>query len=524
MRRIRLLLPVSIILGVLQAFGISGAYTSRTGFVSLLFDDGHDYHYTHMFPILEAHGLKGSFGIITEDSPLGIEGQAWKTRQMYLAGHEIQDHTTRHTYRWATHVDTVDDEVIDWVEYTFADVATWDSLCQRSLFILDSLGIVTTCWNHPNGSLSIGQIPGHPDWRWLGDVNDSLFDVIASHYQYGISGGVRANTAHLNLRGHNCPQRFPFFNVPHVTIDNKNIGEIETGIADAVASGLWYLAASHGRDSVQGAKIDTLATWLVEHDIGVLRVCDGWQRICYGQPDPLANQLPQAAMLSDIDGNGKPDGYTGSCSWDTVSVAPVDSVRCMRVYGDAEFYCYGPEVGSSALSLWMRSATESAEQVKIIWIKLGFDWDCLETLWTTVQAPLEWAKIDTTASSHFNIQVEDEVDRLRFIIRVAEGDTVLVAYPEFVLGAEGGTVPTRSDGLCGKIRVFPNPIEPGTILHVEPAADVVLFDILGRRIIGARLSEQQPLGVISTSGLGPGIYFVREASSGEVAAKLVIQK
>jgi hypothetical protein len=515
-----------VIPGILHVFGTSSAYTPRTGFVSLLFDDGHAYHYTHMFPILEAHGLKGSFGIITEDSPLGIEGAPGRTQEMYLAGHEIQDHSTRHTYRWATHVDTVDDEVIEWVEYTFADVATWDSLCRRSLFILDSLGIETTCWNHPNGSLSIGQIPGHPDWRWLGDVNDSLFDVIAGLYRYGISGGVWPSTAHLNLRGHNFPDRFPFFNVPHVTIDARSLGEIKTGIADAAASGLWYLAASHGRDSVQGAKIDSLAAWLNEHDIEVLRCCEGWQRLYYGKPDPLANQIPQAAMLTDIDGNGKPDGYTGACSRDTLSAAPSDSVRCMRVFGDAEFFCYGPEVGPNAFSLWLKSATGSAEEVKIIWAKMDFDWAYLEDLWTTVQAPLEWVKIDTTTSSHFSIQVEDEVDRLRFTIRVAEGDTVLVAFPELLLAPVAGIPPDGGGDLCGshcdRLRIFPNPVRLGGTLCIEPAAEVALFDILGRRVLRACALPQAEYVTLSTSGLAPGLYLVKPASTGEVAAKVVI--
>ena len=116
-------------------------YVSREGFITLEFSDSHDLDYTHIFPLLESYGLKGSFAYITETSDLGILGDAWKMQEMYLAGHEVQDHTTRHDHMWATYVDTVDDETIEWIPYTFADVATWDSLCERSLFILDSLGI-----------------------------------------------------------------------------------------------------------------------------------------------------------------------------------------------------------------------------------------------------------------------------------------------------------------------------------------------------------------------------------------------
>ena len=131
--------PLWILLAAVGAYAQGGSYAPRTGFVTLQFDDGQDYHYTHMFPILEAYGLKGTFAIITEISAMGIENDPYKTQEIYAAGHEIQDHTTRHDYLWATHVDTLDDGVPEWLECTFADVTTWDSLCQRSLFILDSL-------------------------------------------------------------------------------------------------------------------------------------------------------------------------------------------------------------------------------------------------------------------------------------------------------------------------------------------------------------------------------------------------
>ena len=223
----------------------SAAYTPRTGFVTLQFDDTHDLHYTHVFPILETYGFKGSFGYIIEASALGIEHDAWKMVEMYQAGHEVQDHTTRHDYMWTTHVDTVDDGIDDWIPYTYADVATWDSLCQRSLYLLDSLGMEAMGWNYPGGG---GAAPGHPGWHWYGWVNDSMYTTVSNYYPYAIGAGIYPHTAHLNLRGHNCPDRFPFFSVPHVTIDGVDIGEIKRGIADAVASGLWYLAVSHAQN------------------------------------------------------------------------------------------------------------------------------------------------------------------------------------------------------------------------------------------------------------------------------------
>ena len=54
----------------------------------------------------------------------------------------------------------------------------------------------------------------------VGACDDSLYAVIGSRYAYAVGFGVPTNTVHLNLRGHNCPDRFPFFNLSHITIDN----------------------------------------------------------------------------------------------------------------------------------------------------------------------------------------------------------------------------------------------------------------------------------------------------------------
>ena len=411
-----------VICWLLGSLGISTAGTAsqctpRTGFVTLQIDDSHDIHYWQVYPLLQQHGLKASFGYVTESSDLGIEHNAGKIRVIALAGHEIQDHTTRHDYMWATHVDTLDDGIDEWIPWTFADSTVWDSLCERSLFILDSLGIDVVGWNHPGAGTGCG--PGHPTWRWLGAQNDTLNRVIGRRYPYALGSHVFANTAHLNLRGHNHPDRWPFFNVPHVTIDYRSLEEIKTGIADAVASGLWYLAAGHAQDMAQVAKLDSLMDWLVEKDIEVLRCVEGWQRIEFGIPDPWANQLPQGRMLVDLDGNGKPDGFTGACAWDTVSVPPVAGLGCLRIFGDTEFCCYGPEVGTNHLSFWLKSATGCTATLTIWEIDYDFDWQILETRRPQVEATCEWTHVDSCSSTRFLMETESEVDRILFRLHVA---------------------------------------------------------------------------------------------------------
>lgn len=499
----------------------SAAYTPRTGFVTLQFDDTHDLHYTHIFPILETYGFKGSFGYIIEVSALGIEHDAWKMVEMYQAGHEVQDHTTRHDYMWTTHVDTVDDGVKEWIPYTFAGVATWDSLCQRSLYLLDSLGMEGMGWNYPGGG---GTVPGHPGWHWYGWVNDSMYTTVSNYYPYAIGAGIYPHTAHLNLRGHNCPDRFPFFSVPHVTIDGVDIGEIKQGIADAVASGLWYIAVSHAINLGEVARVESVCQWLYANDIEVLRCVEGWQRIADGVPDPFENQLPQAAMRLDLDGNGKPDGFTGYCALDTTNTPPVPDAGCMQVFGDAEFFCYGPEVGRNAFSIWMKSTSLQSTSARIILIKADFEWEDLGQYWTTVEVPTGWTRFDSLLNSTLLVDVEAEVDRIRCIIRPLDPDTLLVAYPDLRLVPVAGVAGIVEEIHQAGLRIVPNPVMAGHLCSIERASRICIYDVQGRCILCSPSEDFCPRIVLDTRKLAPGVYLVRDPDHISATAKIVIFK
>ncbi len=505
---------------------LQAEFTPRKGVVTLQFDDSHSYHYDYIYPILEAHGFKGTFAIVTETSDLGIENsRAWAVQEMYLAGHEIQDHTTRHDHMWATLLDSLDDGVTEYIEYVFANVAIWDSLCERSLSILDSLGITVTGWNQPGGTKP-GVIPEHPEWSTASRINDSLYAVIASKYDYAMGNwGVYPHNAHLNLRGHIYPQQFPFFNVPHVMIDFLPLEEIKTGMADAVASGLWYCAVDHAYTMPEVAKIETLAAWLDETDIEVVRCCDGRDRIQFGYPDPLANQLPQARMLTDLDENGKPDGFTGACAWDTTTTPPVDSCRCCRIWGQTEWICYGPEVGDNAFSIWARSADETDASFSIAYAEYDFDRSILDSRTIAIQCPAEWTRIDSSLYWKLSIDIQDEVDRVVFRIQnLGEGDTILVAYPEFLLEAEAGIDGNGSvaGGLPRPVAV-PNPVRLGAPVLIEPVGEAYVYDVLGRELMHLYPTCGRGRLLIDTARLGPGVFLMR-GSDGAKSAKIIVLK
>jgi peptidoglycan/xylan/chitin deacetylase (PgdA/CDA1 family) len=519
---------LSCLLPLAAAMATGTAYVPQTGFVTLQLDDTHISHYTDIFPTLQAHGLKASFGYVTESSDLGIDslGGPEKIQEIYLAGHEVQDHTTRHDFLWATHVDTLRNGVYDWIPYCFGSTSIWDSLCARSLCILDSLGIRVTGWNQPGGGDWPGCVPGLLEWSWAGLVNDSLYQLIAGRYSYMVGFGVYPNTAHLNLRGHNCPDRYPIFNVPHVTIDELSLDEVKTGIADAIASGLWYPAVSHvlGLEGIQ--KMQALIQWLDNQDIEVLTCGDGVRRVQYGQADPFKNQLPQAEMLSDIDLNGIPDGFAGSCAWDTLTAPPVEGVRCLRVFGDATFFCYGPEVGINNFSVWMKSAAAQPSPLCIIYDRYDFEWHDLNSTWTCVLPSATWTKFNSSMYPNFSISVTDEVDRLRFVVRASPSNPVLIAYPRLMHPPTAGVAPeTGAPEESAGLVAFPNPLRLGGDLRVSlmrPTEEVRLYDVAGRCLAKLRPLAGQTEVSVPLPKCGPGVIFVEASSRPGHSAKVVV--
>ncbi|MFZ1946238.1 MAG: polysaccharide deacetylase family protein [bacterium] len=502
--------------------GICLGFVPRTGFVTLQYDDTHDYDYTRIFPKLEQYGYKGSFGYITESSELGILHDSWKIEEMYSAGHEIQDHTTRHDLMWATHVDTLDDGIAEWIPTVLATEEQWDSLCHRSLQIMRSLGIEAAGWNQPGGGCVPGEIPGHPEWSSKNDTSYALYDLIAKHYSYMIGFRAEPTSAHVNLHWANCPDRFPLFNVPHVTIDAQNPADVRTGVADAVASGLWYIALSHSYSLENVCKAESLVDWLAGTDIEVLTCKQGVERIQWGYPDPAENQFPQAAMTHDRDGNGKPDGFTSDCVRDTVSAPPIPGVKCCEVSGNVEFYCYGPFVGSNAFSLWVKSATDTACSAWLAYSKRTFEGGSLGDTWTALSCQTEWTRADTLWSSNFSIDVDDEVDHIKFRLSTL-GKRVLIAYPEMMYVYETAGSPGDRGGAPALI-TSPNPVCLGAPLLVragDPAARISVYDVLGRCLASAKPAPGRSDVTFDTAAFPPGVLFVRDSSAPSRRAKIV---
>ncbi|UIX29797.1 polysaccharide deacetylase family protein [Streptomyces sp. GQFP] len=92
-----LLTATGLALGALFASGPPAkAAPEAATVVSLTFDDGSADHYTNARPILDQHGMKGTFYV--NSGRLGLAGYltAAQTRQLAADGHEIGGHTVSH--------------------------------------------------------------------------------------------------------------------------------------------------------------------------------------------------------------------------------------------------------------------------------------------------------------------------------------------------------------------------------------------------------------------------------------------
>jgi hypothetical protein len=88
----------------------------------------------------------------------------------------------------------------------------------------------------------------------------------------------------------------------------------------------------------------------------------------------------------------------------------------------------------------------------------------------------------------------------------------------------GVGVARESEDLLGDLRIVPNPVRAGVPVRIMSAAQADLYDVLGRRISGTLPCGGRQDIVVSTSGLSPGIYFVKTRSGGARPAKVVVCK
>ena len=473
---------------------------ARDGMVVIQFDDGRLNHYTHAFPILQRHGLRGTFGVIT--GQLGHRSFSMTPEmvvEMARAGHEIHDHTINHDPAfWG---DTL-------------NAALWGDSIRASIRILHALGIVPQAWNQPGG-------PGEGFSR-------ALRDTLAAYYGYA-AGRVgldwrRTFNFHWNLVddpmslgrggvyswGYNAAgvrvRREAGRTDAHPGSASAELRAMIRRIADGYAQGLTVVPVFHNvldEDSSAWA-LDSLCAFLVEGGFTVRTLSQAFHRDVLTAPYP-GEQIPSPGFATDRDGNGVPDGWWGASTTGWLR----DGARTT---------VFGPERGRTIVR--MRVRADEPDDIRVVVATTRIvgpgPWhtpdDYVETV-ETHDVPVspawnEWA--DT-------FDVDARVDRVRLEFR-GVSDSIQVDSLSFVhVPRVGVGVGTRVIAPA-RVRATPNPFDAATTLWYrrnagERGATVVeVFDVAGRRVL-RRVDRDDAPGDhavrLDAARLAAGVYFAR---------------
>ena len=379
----------------------------RLGIVVFQFDDGTAGHYTHAFTILNKYGLKGSFGVVTGilDKP-GRLTRA-QVKEMHEAGHEIHDHTLRH-------------DAAFWGNP--ANQQEWLKRIDESLAILRDLGIRTRGWNQPGGK---GQ-------GW----SEPLRLTLSRHYDYA-AGRValrpeQVRNIHWRLRddplslgrggvsswGYNGGKGDPV----------KETECIKTLIADGIQHGLVVIPLWHRVRQEDGTAqgLEDICAFVRDHRLPTMVMADAVNAVQNPRKhfNRRAEQIGNPHFLSDIDGNGRPDGYL-KCRYAGEAGARPREGRVVEFGPGATTWIYGPEPGRSQFTLLVRSPEAAPVTVKPV---LTFT-DVSDTyeygparrhICAAKPAGATWQELS------FPVNVDKQVDRVKIEIALYPGRKLLV--------------------------------------------------------------------------------------------------
>jgi hypothetical protein len=251
----------------------------------LQLDDGYESHYTIAKPIAELHGHKVSLGVITGRIGHANRMTGLQLTELYLDGHEIQDHTVAHRPAfWCT-----------------GGAAAWEVYCDSSLAILAGLGITTRGWDSPGGE---GQC-FTPELRAV---------LVSRGYEYIAGAASLTNQEWVNFHAHRRDDpfrlgRYVFSwgrNAPGDAPAQAEVRSMIHRTAEGLAVGITPQPAWHKLSWADSSAwgFDSLCTWLEVNGISALRLEDA---LNWPDPAPGRELLPPTSL--DRDADGYPDGW-----------------------------------------------------------------------------------------------------------------------------------------------------------------------------------------------------------------------
>ena len=317
----------------------------REGLLYFGFADFCDGHVRNTLPLLEKHAFKGTFytciGGIKPESPL------WnKMREMARCGHCFVDHTLEH-------------RAGDWNETP--NESEWLRQTTGSLRLFRAAGVEVHGWWQPGG-------PG-------AKYTPAIHDFLKGHYRWAWASQPASPGRHRPLHWQFGGDPYNFVMGAGGGMDyakdqagaERFFKQFRTAAADAVAQGLIGLYGGH--HTPPGIK-----QWGLEQACAYVRQA-GFRtanlneavyavthtREFYGE---FCEQMPNATLELDRDGDGRPDGWLG-CTFAPEEVRHQGNRAMATVGGSACTTLFGPEPGRNRLHLVARRATDKPTNVTV---------------------------------------------------------------------------------------------------------------------------------------------------------------
>lgn len=199
--------------------------------MSLTFDDARLSQVDVGIPVLDRHGIRGTFYVLPGNMRRRLRG--W--RAAVARGHEIGNHTVNHpctgTFAWVKPENALE-------RYTLARMEA--ELLRANLELREALGVRPTSFAYCCCQTFVG----------TGAQVRSYVPLVAKHFAVGRSGVSDA---------HNRPGRVDLAQVWSSAIDNRTFAEVRALIDAAVADGGWLVLVGHEVGRAGGTLTTTAA-------------------------------------------------------------------------------------------------------------------------------------------------------------------------------------------------------------------------------------------------------------------------
>lgn len=396
----------------------------REGLFYFGFADFGQDHVENTLPCLEGCGFKGTFytsvGGIKPGSPL------WnKIREMARSGHCFVDHTLEH-------------RAADWGDTP--NPTEWLRQTTESLRLFREAGVEIHGWWQPGG-------PG-------AKYTPAIHDFLKGHYRWAWAQHAAYPGRHRPLHWHFDGDRYSFVIGCGGGMDyakdqaeaQRSFHGFQTAAADAVAQGLVVLYGGHHTPpGIKQWGLEQTCRWVRKAGFPTVTLNEAVYACTHSREfySESVEQMPNAALQLDRDGNGRPDGWFG-CAYVPEGTAGRGK-RAMSIVGSAaRTTLYGPEPGRNRLCLSARNSSGEPAKltVAIQAVMVGDDSvDRPET--ELVHKALVVTKDWQTVTADVN--VAERTDRLRIHISSGPGN-ILLAEPSFRRVADGAVPRRRASG------------------------------------------------------------------------------